>query len=44
LAVISFAGGRARLAETAPGITIEQVIANTEASLVVPEHVPQMAL
>ena len=44
LAVISFAEGRARLAETAPGVTVEQVIANTEASLVVPAHVPQMAL
>ena len=44
LAVISFAEGRARLVETAPGITVEQVIANTEASLVVPERVPQMAL
>jgi len=44
LAVISFAEGGARLLETAPGITVEQVIANTEASLVVPEHVPHMAL
>ena len=37
-------GRPARLAETAPGITVEQVIANTEASLAVPERVPQMAL
>jgi acetate CoA/acetoacetate CoA-transferase beta subunit len=44
LAVISFAEGGARLIETAPGITVEQVIANTEASLAVPERVPQMAL
>ena len=44
LAVISFAEGRARLIETAPGITVEQVIANTEASLMVPERVPHMAL
>jgi len=44
LAVISFAEGCARLAETAPGVTVEQVIANTEATLVVPGHVPQMAL
>jgi acetate CoA/acetoacetate CoA-transferase beta subunit len=44
LAVISFAEGRARLVETAPSITVEQVIASTEASLVVPERVPQMAL
>ena len=44
LAVISFAEGHARLVETAPGVTVEQVIANTEASLVVPERVPHMAL
>jgi acetate CoA/acetoacetate CoA-transferase beta subunit len=44
LAVISFAEGSARLVETAPGITVEHVIANTEASLAVPERVPQMAL
>jgi hypothetical protein len=39
LAVISFAEGGARLVETAPGITAEQVVANTEASLVVPGHI-----
>jgi acetate CoA/acetoacetate CoA-transferase beta subunit len=44
LAVISFAEGRATLVETAPGISVEQVIANTEASLAVPERVPQMVL
>ena len=44
LAVISFAESGARLVETAPGITVEQVIANTEARLVVPERVPQMSL
>jgi acetate CoA/acetoacetate CoA-transferase beta subunit len=44
LAVISFAEGRATLVETAPGISVEQVIASTEASLAVPERVPQMVL
>jgi acetate CoA/acetoacetate CoA-transferase beta subunit len=44
LAVISFAEGHARLVETAPGVTVEQVIANTEASLGVSERVPHMAL
>ena len=44
LAVISFAGGRATLLETAPGVTVEQVIAATEAELVVPAKVAQMAL
>jgi acetate CoA/acetoacetate CoA-transferase beta subunit len=33
LAVISFAEGGARLVETAPGISVEHVIANTEATL-----------
>ena len=44
LAVISFAEGVARLIETAPGISIEQVVASSEATLEVPGHVPQMAL
>jgi len=44
LAVISFPGGRATLVETAPGVSVEQVIAATEAGLVVPAQVPQMQL
>jgi acetate CoA/acetoacetate CoA-transferase beta subunit len=44
LAVISFAEGGARLVETAPGISVEQVVASTEATLEVPGHVPDMAL
>jgi acetate CoA/acetoacetate CoA-transferase beta subunit len=44
LAVISFAEGGARLIETAPGISVEQVVASTEATLEVPGHVPDMAL
>jgi acetate CoA/acetoacetate CoA-transferase beta subunit len=44
LAVITFAGGRATLAETAPGVSVEQVLATTEAGLVVPPQVPQMQL
>jgi acetate CoA/acetoacetate CoA-transferase beta subunit len=44
LAVISFAEGGARLIETAPGISVEQVVANTEATLEVPGNVPHMAL
>ena len=44
LAVISFAEGAARLIETAPGISVEQVVANTEATLEIPGHVPQMVL
>jgi acetate CoA/acetoacetate CoA-transferase beta subunit len=44
LAVISFAEGGARLIETAPGISVEQVVANSEATLEVPGNVPRMAL
>ena len=44
LAVIAFAGGRATLVETAPGVAVEQVLAATEAELVVPPQVRQMQL
>jgi acetate CoA/acetoacetate CoA-transferase beta subunit len=44
LAVIAFAEGGARLIETAPGISVEQVVASTEATLEVAGHVPHMAL
>jgi acetate CoA/acetoacetate CoA-transferase beta subunit len=44
LAVIAFPGGRATLMETAPGITAAQVIAATQAELVVPSHVPEMPI
>jgi len=44
LAVIAFAGGRATLVETAPGVSVQQVVAATEAALVVPSTVPQMQL
>ena len=36
LAVIAFPGGRATLVETAPGVSVEDVLAATEAALVVP--------
>ena len=42
--VIAFPDDRATLVETAPGVTANDVLASTEAELVVPEHVPQMAL
>jgi len=42
LAVIAFPGGRATLIETAPGVSVEQVMAATEARLLVPERVPHM--
>ena len=44
LAVIAFPGGRATLVETAPSVSAEDVVANTEAELVVPETVPEMSL
>jgi len=44
LAAISFDGGRATLRETAPGVSVQQVLAATEASLVVPPQVPQMQI
>jgi acetate CoA/acetoacetate CoA-transferase beta subunit len=44
LAVIGFPDGRATLLETAPGVAAKDVIASTEAELVMPERVPQMSL
>jgi acetate CoA/acetoacetate CoA-transferase beta subunit len=44
LAVIAFPDGRATLLETAPGVTVEDVVAVTEAALVIPEQVKTMAL
>jgi acetate CoA/acetoacetate CoA-transferase beta subunit len=43
LAVIAFRDG-ATLLEAAPGISVSQVVAATEAVLKVPNHVPEMAL
>ena len=44
LAVITFAGGRAVLAETAPGVSVRDVLAATEAEIDVPADVPTMNL
>jgi acetate CoA/acetoacetate CoA-transferase beta subunit len=44
MAVISFAGGRGTLLETAPGVTVEQVLAATEATLTVPDTVRTMPI
>jgi acetate CoA/acetoacetate CoA-transferase beta subunit len=44
LAVIGFPGGRATLMETAPGVSVAQVIANTDAELVIPAKAPEMAI
>jgi acetate CoA/acetoacetate CoA-transferase beta subunit len=44
LAVIAFPDGRATLVETAPTVTVADVVKATEAELVIPDHVPEMAL
>jgi acetate CoA/acetoacetate CoA-transferase beta subunit len=44
LAVIDFPNGHARLAETAPGVSVKQVVEATECELIVSDHVPNMAL
>jgi len=44
MAVISFADGVATLLETAPDVSVEQVLAATEAELRVSSQVPQMQL
>jgi acetate CoA/acetoacetate CoA-transferase beta subunit len=44
LAVIAFPNSIATLQETAPGVSVEQVVEATEAELVVPAQVPEMAL
>jgi acetate CoA/acetoacetate CoA-transferase beta subunit len=42
LAVIAFEDGVATLRETAPGVSVQQVLAATDAALKVPGEVPQM--
>jgi acetate CoA/acetoacetate CoA-transferase beta subunit len=42
--VIGFPNGRATLMETAPGISVEQVIAATEAKLELPRQISEMLL
>ena len=44
LAVIAFLNGQAVLIETAPGVSVADVIAATEAVLVIPNDVPEMRL
>lgn len=44
LAVIAFPQGHATLIETAPGISVAQIVAATEADLIVPDDIPQMRL
>jgi len=42
LAVIGFPGGRITLLETAPGVSVAEVLAVTQAELAIPNTVPEM--
>lgn len=44
LAVIGFRDGQANLLETGPAVSVEQVVAATDAKLVIPDSVPEMAV
>ncbi|ABE61733.1 butyryl-CoA:acetate CoA transferase [Nitrobacter hamburgensis X14] len=44
MAVIAFPEGRATLLETAPGISVAEVVAVTDAELVIPDTVPEMKI
>ena len=44
MAVIGFSGGRITLLETAPGVTVAEVMAVTEADLFIPANVPEMKI
>jgi len=44
MAVIGFSNGHATILETGPGVTIAQVIAATDADVVVTDEVPEMQL
>jgi acetate CoA/acetoacetate CoA-transferase beta subunit len=44
LAAIAFTSDGPTLLETAPGVTVDQVVAATEAKLIVPASVPEMRL
>ena len=44
LAVIGFPNGRITLLETAPGVSVAEVMAVTEADIVIPDKVPEMKI
>src|ERR1700761_7919160 len=44
MAVLGFDGGKITLLETAPGVGVAEVLAATEAELVIPDKVPQMRI
>ncbi len=44
MAVIGFPDGKATLLETAPGVTVAEVMAVTAAELVIPDAIPEMKI
>jgi acetate CoA/acetoacetate CoA-transferase beta subunit len=44
MAVMGFDGGRITLLETAPGVSVAEVMAVTEADLAIPDKVPEMKI
>jgi acetate CoA/acetoacetate CoA-transferase beta subunit len=44
LAVIGFPDGRATLLERGPGVSVDQIVAGTEAKLALPEQIPEMQI
>src|ERR1700759_4758389 len=44
MAMMGFAGGKITLLETAPGVSVAEVLAVTEAELSIPDKVPEMKL
>jgi acetate CoA/acetoacetate CoA-transferase beta subunit len=44
MAVLGFDGGRIVLIETAPGVSVAEVLAVTEAKLAIPDKVPEMKI
>ncbi len=44
MAVMGFEGGRITLIETAPGVSVAEVVAVTEADFVIPDKVPEMKI
>jgi acetate CoA/acetoacetate CoA-transferase beta subunit len=44
MAVIGFPDGKATLIETAPGVSVGEVVAVTDAELVISDHTPEMRL
>jgi acetate CoA/acetoacetate CoA-transferase beta subunit len=44
LAVIGFPDGHATLLERGPGVSVDTIVAGTEAELALPERIPEMQL